>query len=239
MQELNNEISHILLSGIQKTEEMNEYKLYYLNEEAFNELWDIREKKVQELLQAGETEKNAYKNALPLNIINPEKKGVVLTNISEHKAYSLVKDQEKVKKYVIKTFAVWANKQRKMGLKAAKKIFTSEVEIKKFMDKIENKIETTKEEIEYYLNNKDYEIIFTNYKVLPPLKRWVKYVTIVTDENKRLRIRLRKKVINVIYTVEKHIEKRHFPTFVEKELAQADKVLFDEVFIKRKNNANN
>lgn len=235
-------INSIILKNLVRADEYKNRKVFFINKEGFEKLWELREKEIQKLIEEGIKEERAKKEALKpfLKIINHIKGPVKFLNYGVIPAYTLVIDKQKIlERYLDIEFQKWAKQTRINAKKEARNI-NDEVEIYKYMQKVENIInqaEDIKEDIK--ANPDKYDLIYTRYLRMSEEQLMQPVIYFYLYKKNRLTTSheyLRKEVPNVIYEaeLEKPVKKRIKE--IEKRLSQM-KNPFGNIYIKEKNDS--
>ena len=232
-----------LLKKAQRIEEFDNRDIVFLPQEPFLELWRIREREIDRLVQEGHTEEYAKKTALReyFKLLNPTPQPVKVLSFGYKRIYSIVKNKDIIlDKYIKKDFYMWANHLRKEAKKFIKDFVNDESKVKKVMDEVEEKIKKRERLLEEILNNPDkFEIMrtdleFRGEKLFQPVINARTFnLKKQMLEDRVLNLYLREKVPNVIWEYNKPIPKKPRPSPLLEGIKEFENV-FGRIYIKRK-----
>jgi hypothetical protein len=227
----------IITKHLKEIKEYKGKKIFFVDEEGFFELWNIKEKRIKELIEEGFNEKEAKKRATKgvFKIINPLKAPIKVVGFGENAQYSSVKDQLKIHtKYFEDEFQKEKNKiYREMNKK--KKKAKTEKEKQDIENFYINRLNALTEIVEDIKSNPTkYELFFTTYLQVKKLKRPIIYFDYVKN-NKIIHTHsnLVKDVPNIVYEGYLNLPKKEKDLIVEQRLSTM-KQLFGKIFYRKK-----
>lgn len=221
----------------EKTDEVKNCEIAYINLKDFKKLWNLREEVKNEMIKNGIDEKEALKYALydKIKIINPSPEKIRVAYYGEMSRLSVVKDKEKIiEKYLNKDFEIWKNVKIKNLENYIKRLHLSKEDAKIKRELAFREIEM-KEKIknEIKKNPENFDIIRTN--ILTRMKTTRTLIFFYTQKGEYLKVPLREKVVNVVCESEEpfFVKIRNRKEKIINEIKEMTN-LFDNLFIRKK-----